>query len=464
MRWTASVLLLLACGSPESSNDAVLAAPKLSDQNTAPGVAEFRVAASLSKAEFLSNKPTNVWAYRDASKPRSVGSVPGPMLEVNQGEHVVVHFRNDLPDATTIHWHGLRVPNASDGTPVAQQPVAPGATFEYEFDAHDAGFFWFHPHLQSDVQIERGLYAPLIVRSADEPVVDAERVLVLDDVKLESTGQLTENTDALDVMLGRQGNVLLVNGTRKPRYQAAAGSLERWRIVNVANGRYFNLSVPGHQLRVIGWDGGRLPKSYVIDTLLVVPGERYDVLVDLSATPGSVVPIQTVYYDRGHDIPDQGPLDLAELELGGGKAGGALPPGDNAAGFEPIAVDANTPVEQLVLSESEDGPEPRFFINDHELPEMTHLLGAPDTTVIWEVRNDSEMDHPFHVHGMFFQVLDINGVPPAHQGNKDTLNIPQKSTARLAIRYGESGRWVFHCHILEHAERGMMGELELSAP
>lgn len=390
--------------------------------------------------------------------------MPGPLLEVDQGEHVVVHFRNDLPDATTIHWHGLRVPNTSDGTPVAQQPVAPGATFDYEFDAHDAGFFWFHPHLQSDVQIERGLYAPLIVRSADEPAADAERILVLDDVKVEASGQLSESTDALDVMLGRQGNVLLVNGTRKPRYQAAAGSLERWRIVNVANGRYFNLSVPGHQLRVIGWDGGRLPESYVVDTLLVVPGERYDVLVDLSDAPGSVVALQTVYYDRGHDIPDQGPLDLAELELADGKAGGALPPSDKAAGFEPIAVDANTPVEQLVLSENEDGPEPRFFINDHELPEMTHLLGAPGTTAIWEVRNDAEMDHPFHVHGMFFQVLDINGVPPAHQGNKDSLNIPQKSTARLAIRYGESGRWVFHCHILEHAERGMMGELELSAP
>lgn len=464
MRWIAAVALSMACSSTEKSDDAASSAPRLVDQNPANNVAEFEVAASLSKAEFLPGKPADVWAYRDASTPGSVGVVPGPLLEVNQGEHVLVHFRNELPETTTIHWHGLRVPNASDGTPAAQEPVAPGATFDYSFDAEDAGFFWFHPHLQSDVQIERGLYAPLIVRSADEPVVDAERILVLDDVKAEASGQLSTTTDALDVMLGRQGNVLLVNGEPKPHYRAAAGALERWRIVNVANGRYFNLSVPGHQFRVIGWDGGRLAESYVAHTLLVVPGERYDVLVELADAPGTVVPLQAVYYDRGHDIPDQGPLNLAEIELGKRKAGGALLPSDDAAGFEPIPVDANTPVEHLVLSESEDAAEPRFFINQRELPDMTHLLGAPGATAIWEVQNDSEMDHPFHVHGMFFQVLDIDGVPPAHQGNKDTLNIPRKSTARLAIRYAEAGRWVFHCHILEHAERGMMGELELSEP
>jgi FtsP/CotA-like multicopper oxidase with cupredoxin domain len=464
MRWTAAVLLLVACGSSEKSDHAASGTPQLTDQNSAEGAAEFELAASPAKADFLPGKPANVWSYRDASKPNSVGSVPGPLLEVHQGEHVAVHFRNELPEPTTIHWHGLRVPNTSDGTPIAQQPVAPGATFDYEFDANDAGFFWFHPHLQSDVQIERGLYAPLIVRSTDEPAVDAERILVLDDAKVESSGQLSTSTDALDVMLGRQGNVLLVNGTRKPRYQAFAASHERWRIVNVANGRYFNLSVPGHQLRVIGWDGGRLPESYAVDTLLVVPGERYDVLVELADKPGSVVPLQTVHYDRGHDIPDQGPLDLVEFELGASKPGAALPPTVTPGEFEAISIDATTAIEHLVLSESEDGPEPRFFINEQELPDMTHLLGASGATAIWEVRNDSEMDHPFHVHGMFFQVLDVNGVPPTHLGSKDTLNIPKKSTARLAIRYGESGRWMFHCHILEHAERGMMGELELSAP
>jgi FtsP/CotA-like multicopper oxidase with cupredoxin domain len=263
-------------------------------------------------------------------------------------------------------------------------------------------------------------------------------------------------------MLGRQGNVLLVNGQRRPSYQAQAGGRERWRIVNVANGRYFNLSLPGHALRVIGWDGGRIPRSYLTDTLLIAPGERYDVLVDLEGMPGEALPLQTVHYDRGHQVPDPGPLDLLELELG---AAVAAPPAgfaDEAPDYVPIRVDETTPVERLTLSESEDGAEPSFFINDQRFPEVTPLHGNPDQLAVWEIRNDAEMDHPFHLHGMFFQVLTLNDAPIEHEGLKDTLNIPMKQTARIALRYGTPGSWMFHCHILEHAERGMMGELMLA--
>jgi FtsP/CotA-like multicopper oxidase with cupredoxin domain len=436
---------------------------RFNDQNPASGIAEFQIVAAPSSHEFLTGKSATVWSYHDGSQPNSHGSIPGPLIEVNQGEHVIVHFRNELPDSTTIHWHGLRVPNASDGTPSSQRPVAPGGGFDYEFDASDAGLFWFHPHVQGDVQIERGLYAPLIVRSADEPAVDVERLLVLDDIKIEANGQLSTTTDALDVMLGRQGNVVLVNGKPKPRYRSAAGSIERWRILNVANGRYFNLSLPEHEIRVIGWDGGFIPEAYSVTTLLVAPGERYDVLVSVPNAPGSVVPLQTIYYDRGHDIPNPGPIDLLQLAIGSSSASGAEPK-DAVSSFEPIAIDATTPIEELVLSETEDGPEPRFLINQQQFPDTTPLLGTPGAIAIWDVRNDSEMDHPFHLHGMFFQVLDVNGTAPDHQGLKDTLNIPQKSNTRLAIRYGSAGDWMFHCHILEHAERGMMAELHLGEP
>ncbi len=134
------------------------------------------------------------------------------MLEAKLGDHVIVHFENRLPDSTTIHWHGIRVPNAADGTPVAQLMIEPGAQYDYEFDANDAGLFWYHPHMEGDVQIERGLYAPIRIRGGVEPDVAADRVFVLDDVKIESTGKFSTVTDNLDIMLGRQGNVLLVNG------------------------------------------------------------------------------------------------------------------------------------------------------------------------------------------------------------------------------------------------------------
>lgn len=455
-------VLISACGGDDAGDDR-LALTSLVDVNPDPAIVEVNIVATSSTQEYLAGKPADTWAYRDGSVDGSIASTPGPLLDVPQGAHVIVHFRNELPDATTVHWHGLRVPNASDGTPIAQVPVESGATYDYEFDANDAGLFWYHPHVAGDVQIERGLYAPVVVRGGVTPDVAADRVFVLDDVKLEATGKLSTTTDPLDVMMGRQGNVLLVNGQVDATLRANAGSRERWRFVNSANGRYFNLALPGHSFLVIGWDGGVLDAPYSTDTLLIAPGERYDLLVELADAPGSSVPLQTLYYDRGHNLPDPGPLELFRIEVGSSTGGAPAPLPTTWNQFTPLTVDAATPVRTLVLDEKEQGlVEPIFMINGAQYPNATPLQAVSGQIEIWELRNDAEMDHPFHLHGTFFQVIDVDGVAPQHGGWKDTVNVPMKSTVRFAVRYGDPGRWMFHCHILEHAERGMMGELEVS--
>jgi FtsP/CotA-like multicopper oxidase with cupredoxin domain len=315
-----------------------------------------------------------------------------------------------------------------------------------------------------DVQIERGLYAPIVVHGGVAPDVAADRVFVLDDVKIEATGKLSTTTDPLDMMLGRQGNVLLVNGHSKATLPVAAGSRERWRFVNAANGRYFNLTLAGHSFLVIGWDGGLLEQPYSTERLLVAPGERYEVLVELQGERGAELALQTLHYDRGHNIPDPGPLELVRLQLTSVAPTAPAPLPTTWGTFEPLVTDASTPVRKLVLSEEEAGlAEPRFFINGERFPDVTPLSAMQDDVEIWEIQNDAEMDHPFHLHGMFFQVLDVGGTPVEHQGWKDTVNVPQKKTLRFAVRYGTPGTWMFHCHILEHAERGMMGELEIAA-
>jgi FtsP/CotA-like multicopper oxidase with cupredoxin domain len=454
------LLLAVGCGSATDGSDPIEIVP-LVDLDPSPGVVEVELVAAPGEVEYLDGKAAEVWGYRDGSVDDEGVRIPGPLLELEEGDHVVVRFRNDLPEETTIHWHGLRVPNAADGTPTTQVAVAPGEEFTYEFDALDPGTFWYHPHVAADTQIERGLYGPIVVRGGVAPDVAAERVLVLDDIKLEATGQLSTETDPLDIMLGRQGNVLLVNGHAHARARAAAGSRERWRIVNAANGRYFNLTVPGHELLTIGWDGGLLPEPYRTERLLVAPGERYEVLVELGGSAGDVVTLQTVHYDRGHDIPDPGPLDLLTFELADeGDSPAPLPTEWGAV--DPLAVDDTTPTIELLLSE-EEGGDPSFFINGERFPDITPTEAISGDVAIWSIRNDAEMDHPFHLHGMFFQVLDVAGTPVDHLGWKDTVNIPQLATVRFAVRYGEPGRWMYHCHILEHAERGMMGELELSA-
>jgi len=437
----------------------------ITDINPDPSIVEVNLVASPGQTRYLKDGPADVWGYRDGAVAGSVATVPGPFIEAKPGDSVIIHFTNELPEATTIHWHGLRVPNAADGTPSTQVEVAPGGTFDYRFTTDDAGTFWYHPHLHSDVQIERGLYGALVVRGGPEIPVNADRTFVLDDVKLEATGQLSEVTSPLDLMLGRQGNVILANGRAGGKLEVGTGARERWRFANSANGRYFNLQVPGHTFTVIGWDGGMLAEPYVAQTLLVAPGERYDVLVDLTGMPGDTFPLQTIHYDRGHDIPDPGPKTVFDVVLG--KAAAQVGPTPTTWGTRPdLPTDTNTAVREIVLNEKEamnPGEEPRFFINDTSFPAVAPIQGTSDRVEVWRVVNDSEMDHPFHLHGMFFEVLDVGGVAPLHRGWKDTVNVPMKTTLRFAVRYGTAGTWMYHCHILEHAERGMMGTLVLSS-
>jgi FtsP/CotA-like multicopper oxidase with cupredoxin domain len=453
--------LLGACAETSPAVAPPLGAVPLVDQDPDPDHIEVRVVAGPARWEFMPGKPADVWAYRDGNDPDDPGRVPGPLLVGKLGDRVTVHFRNELPEATTIHWHGIKIPAPSDGSNISQTPVEPGGEFTYEFTLTDAGTFWFHPHLAADEQIERGLYAPIVVRGADDIAVDADRVLVLDDVKLESSGLLSSTITSLDLMVGRQGNVLLVNGQRQPTLAAQARARERWRLLNAANGTFFNVTLPGRTLRVIGWDGGLLAEPYETDTLLIAPGERYDLLVDLAGAEDDALALQTLHYDRGHELPDLGPRTLATLELGPAAAP-PRPLPQRWGALEPLPVTDATPRRTLVLSETEPASptdEPRFFINDESFPAVTPVVTAEGALEIWEVQNDAEMDHPFHLHGTFFQVLD-----QPHLGWKDTVNVPTKSTVRFAVRFDNPGDWMFHCHILEHSERGMMGVLAVGPP
>jgi FtsP/CotA-like multicopper oxidase with cupredoxin domain len=432
----------------------------LTDINPDPNIVEVELVAGLSTVEYLGGKPAEIWAYRDGALADGKGSIPGPMLRAKVDDEIVVHFRNELPDETTIHWHGLRLPAQADGTTASQVPVLPGEEYEYRFTARDPSSFWYHPHVRAYDQIERGLYAPMVVTGGVVPRVAADRYLVLDDVKLNSNGMLNEDTTELDRMLGRQGNVLLVNGQRAPvALQVAAGSRERWRFVNAANGRYFNLQVPGASLLVMGSDGGLLPTPYSTDTLLITPGERYDVLVTFNGEAGRGAVLQTIHYDRGHDIPDPGPQALLDVVYG--PSIGAPPPlPDRWRELPRLSIDDATPVRPFLLEEFEPPGLPVLFtINGEQWPDNRPVHVQEGTTEIWEVQNEAEMDHPFHLHGMFFEVLSVAGAPPAFDGWKDTVNVPQKSTVRFAVKYEPLGMWMFHCHILEHAELGMMGDL-----
>jgi FtsP/CotA-like multicopper oxidase with cupredoxin domain len=448
----------------EAPTDATadLTMARLIDTNDDPDVVEVKLVAARGTVQYLRDGTADVWGYRDGAAAHSKLSVPGPRLDVERGQEVIVHFENRLPEETTIHWHGLRVPNASDGTPSVQIAVQPGETYDYRFVATDAGTFWYHPHLRSDVQIERGLYGAVVVRAGPDIPVTADRTFVIDDVKLEATGKLSTRTVPLDVMLGRQGNVLLANGITAGRIVVRSGARERWRFINSANGRYFNLHLPGHSLRVIAWDGGLLAEPYEADTLLIAPGERYELLVELPDAPGSEFALQTLHYDRGHAIPDPGPQTVFKVVVAGvSEKLRELP----QTWGEPLDLtpEDNAPERVIELNETQntDAEFASFSINGASFPDVEPLLARANDVEIWRLVNKTHMDHPFHLHGMYFRVLGVDGAAPDHDGWKDTVNVPQDQTLRFVVRYGAGGTWMYHCHILEHAERGMMGELVL---
>jgi FtsP/CotA-like multicopper oxidase with cupredoxin domain len=440
------------------------------DLDPAPDVVEIALEAKVSDIEIAPGRTLSMWTYN--------GQLPGPRIEARAGDTVRVRFKNSLPEATTIHWHGVRVPAAMDGVPAVQSPIAAGAEFIYEFVVPDAGTFWYHPHVRSDEQVERGLYGAFVVRGDAEPTTTTDRTVVLDDLLVDLDWQLSDFDPMMQAMVGRQGNLILANGWAHPIAEVARGGLHRFRFVNAANARYFRLALPGHRLIQIGTDGGLLPASREVDELLLVPGERADVLVVAAGEASEAMEWTSLRYDRGHgtgDLPDAVVFQMKH----GGDAPITTPAIPDA--LVPIAALPEATVEREIRLEESMAMSgghgaghgssmttdmaPVFSINGQVYPDGTALAASLEAVEEWSIVNTTEMDHPFHLHGFRFQVVSVDGRDPGVVAWRDSINIPAEKTVKFRVRLEDNaGRWMFHCHILEHAERGMMGELEVAAP
>ena len=388
------------------------------------------------------------------------GQLPGPTIEARAGDTLVVRLKNSLEEPTTIHFHGIRLPSAMDGTQGVQPLVAPGESFEYRFTVPDAGTFWYHSHHNETVQVERGLYGALIVRGDGEPVLDRERVLVLDDVKLDRKGRFAKFGGWIEQHTGREGDVRLVSGQSEPELRVAAGQVERWRVVNASSARYVRLSVGGRSCSLLGTGGGLIEAPVEVSEVLLPPGDRVDIAVG-PFVEGEVVSLDSLAYDR--HVGPRKTERFATVRVGPAEKSNAMIP-DRLRTIAPLApreAVANRVVtmsERLSIRRGTD-----FLIND----EMHHT-DQPVTVgelQIWDVENASHMDHPFHLHGFFFQVIDVNGAPPAFRAWADTVNVPPRGRVRIAwMPDDRPGFWMYHCHILEHHAGGMMANFAVVRP
>lgn len=393
--------------------------------------------------------PLDGWSYN--------GITPGPVLEARQGDTLVVRLTNRLDEPTTIHWHGLRLPAPMDGTQDVQKTVEPGGTFEYRFALPDAGTFWYHPHTNETVQLERGLYGVLVVRGDDEPRVDAERVLVFDDVRVDRQGRIAKPGGVMERHNGRQGNVALLNGRVQPAIDMAAGQVERWRLVNVASARYLRFSLGGRPFRIIGTDGGLIEAPVDATEVVLAPADRVDVVVG-PFEEGERLDIQSLRPKTM--LRARKPQRYGTLGVGPRRPSVAFVP-ETLRRIEPLAPLDAVPTRQVRLS---GWPSLRrgfdFMVNGerhhHAEPVKVGQLQ------VWDVVNDTPMDHPYHLHGFFFQVIAVNGEAPAYRSWEDTVHVPPMGRVKIAwMPDDRPGPWMAHCHILEHHAAGMMMHFEV---
>jgi FtsP/CotA-like multicopper oxidase with cupredoxin domain len=389
----------------------------------------------------------SAWGYN--------GTVPGPLLVARAGDTLVARLVNRLPEPTTIHWHGLRLPASMDGTAHVQPVVQPGESFEYRYLLPDAGTFWYHSHTNETIQLERGLYGALIVLGDDEPAFDADRVLVLDDVKLDRRGQIAKPA-LFDRHSGREGDILLINGRQQPLFAIAAGQVERWRIINAASARYIRLSLGGRPFRIIGSDGGLNAAAVEVTETLITPGDRVELAVGPFDDAGAEIAIESLPYRRsGMKRPRR--VQLGTLRVGPRAPSRATPLAGELATIAPLVPDgAVAPTRTVRLGA-------RMTLHGHDwlINDETHHRDAPVVAgelQIWNIVNETGMDHPFHLHGFFFQVIAVDGERVRPTSWEDTVNVVAKQSVTIAfIPDDRPGEWMYHCHILEHHAAGMMG-------
>jgi FtsP/CotA-like multicopper oxidase with cupredoxin domain len=428
-----------------------MAAPE--DLNPDPHILEFNLEARVEDLQILPDVTTPAWTYN--------GTLPGPLIRLQAGDRMIVHFKNSLPEETTIHWHGVRVPNEMDGAPgLTQDPVPPGGTFEYDFVFEDAGTFWYHPHFDSPLQVARGLYGAIIVEDPNEPDFGAdELVVVLSDIALEEDGTFrpSDRGGAFGDLFGREGDILLVNGRIEPTLKARAGKPQRWRVINAAITRYFPIALRHHSWSRIGGDGGLIEHTEELPRMVLAPAERADLIFTPVDEPGATRAFYWLPPDRGLGTAvGRNRADLMHIATVDEPA--VEPPEVPQELREIPPIDISNAIEKTIeLTINDDAPrEDMMGINGiaHDFRVEAHV----GETQVWNVVNNTDFNHPFHLHGYFFQVLDEERTPEW----KDTVDVPAHTALRLAVEFDERpGKWMLHCHILDHAEVGMMGHLHV---
>ncbi|MEP5179875.1 MAG: multicopper oxidase family protein [Rhizobiaceae bacterium] len=449
--------------------------PGLALAKQADGSFELRAAKNPKKLAGSNFAASDLWLYN--------GESPGPEIRLKQGQRAQIRFINELDQPTSVHWHGIRIDNAMDGVSgLTQDPVAPGGTFDYDFVVPDSGTFWYHAHHSSWEQVARGLYGPLIVEEAN-PVVDRRHdfTLVIDDWRLADNGDL--HLPSFGSLMdwshaGRLGNWLTVNGQSQPRFQLNAGENYRLRLINASNARILKIDLKAMDAELLGTDGFlfKKPRTAPSGHVDIAPAQRLDLLINPQRPDNNsqVFPLQ--------EISAGEPLKIADFVVANSKTTRQikptiLPQND----IEPASIGDAIRVPLLMtggaMGQLDNITYQGNLLERSDLQRTkqlwafngtANLAGSPlfavkrGQSVVLEAENQTAWPHAMHIHGHHFQILSRNGVHLQNKDWRDTFIIDRDEKVVVAFVADNPGKWLLHCHMLEHAAAGMRTRFDVA--
>jgi FtsP/CotA-like multicopper oxidase with cupredoxin domain len=403
-------------------------------------------------------------------------SIPGPLIRIPQGRESIIRLHNSLDEPTSVHWHGLRIDNAMDGVPdITQPPVMPGQQFEYRLKPPDAGTYWYHTHMRSWAQLALGLAGVMIVEEDEPPTVDQDIVFAIDDWRLDRDLQM--DSASFGSMHdwshgGRLGNYITVNGKAEPVFEVASGERIRLRLVNIANARIMNLLFSESEISVVAVDGQPVepfvPKS---GRVVLAPGQRADLIIDMTADPGSRSAIEVVIGEYAYVVADFVYREKARREH---KLDAALRLPDNPLNrirlpdeFMHVPLHMGGGAMGGMRSATFEGKEMgiRELVQNQKVWALNGIVGMPaeplfrvrrGTAISLDVHNDNGWPHAMHIHGHHF----IHDREPGLW--RDTTLFQRGERGAMQFVADNPGKWLIHCHMVEHMAGGMLTWFEVS--
>ena len=431
-------------------------------------IINYKLSAEKSNFNFDKNFTSDLWLYNHEN--------PGPLLKANKGDILKVNFTNNLDEPTSIHWHGIKNINKMDGVPyLTQDPVQPGETFSYEFPVNQSGTYWYHAHFESWKQVAKGLYGPLVVNDKTDDLIEDDIVILADDWRLNKKYQIDEKSfgSLMDWShAGRVGNWLTINGEKSPQYSIKANSRARLRFINASNARILKFGCSLKNNNIIAIDGVAVTPMLVKDFTLA-PGQRIDLLIN------TVDLLKVDFFEISHTKrlkafslnvtkANNETRDITDINF---KSNWVLPKLNKA---KTISIRMQGGAMGNLAKANLDGVEKDFrnlatedkklWAFNKDIGSYEYLLATVklNQVVILDVWNDTRWPHSMHLHGNHFFVKSKEFKDNSDYISRDTYLMQAGEKAKLIFLADNPGKWLFHCHMLEHAASGMISYIDVA--